>query len=149
MVWKNRERGRISTPIAYRDKLYFVAGGILNTLDAKTGKRISQVRLGASRGGGSTRGGSGRGGGSGRRGGGGGQDYSSPIIAGGKLYFVSRNGATHVVALPEGDEKPEVIATNRFESDNSSFSATPAVSKGALVIRSDRFVYYIGETEKN
>lgn len=142
-VWKTRGQNRISTPILYEDRLYTVSRGIAQCLDAKSGQIIYQKRLNAAaavderpqpepgprpgrRGG--------------RGGGPGGQDYSSPIVIHGNLYYVSRSGLTHV--WKTGSEF-EVIAQNRFASDEGRYNGTPAVANGRLLIRSDRCLYCV------
>ena len=71
----------------------------------------------------------------------GGQDYSSVVVADGKLYYFTRSGDGIVARL--GTEFVQ-LATNRFESDDTDFSATPAVSDGELFVRSDKALYCIG-----
>ncbi len=95
-------------------------------------------------------GGQGRGGafgGGGGRGGGGGmmsQDYSSPVIADGKLYFVRRNGETYVIQL---GREFKTLAVNKFASDDGDFSASPAVSDGQVFIRSSKNLYCVAQQE--
>jgi outer membrane protein assembly factor BamB len=172
VVWTGNDRSRISTPVLHDGKLYIVGSGVVSCLDAKTGDRIAQARLGSGGRdtgrnddeGGSDGGrdsGAGRGGPSGRFGGGGafggggfgrgggfggmgGQDYSSPVVADGKLYFTTRRGEMHVVKL---GEKPELLSTNRLGSDAGEFSATPAVSNGELFIRSSKYLFCIAESK--
>ena len=61
--------------------------GVGTVLNAATGKRLSQFRLGG--------------------------NYSaSPLFAGGQLYFCDKEGRTKIV---EATAKPKVIATNRLE----------------------------------
>ncbi|MGC4006092.1 MAG: hypothetical protein QM811_24430 [Pirellulales bacterium] len=128
-------------------KLYYVANRILNCIDAATGKRLYQGRLsGAS----AARAeapaaaeeGERRPPGGGRGRGGGGQDYSSPVIAGGKLYYVARNGETHVFKL--GDTFQQ-LATNRVTDAVEDFSATPAFGGGAIFLRSNKHVYCVAD----
>ena len=142
VVWSGRERGRISSPLYYEGRIYWVTGGIANCLDAATGERIYQARLqrSSARGEQANRGESGGRGFGGGRGGAGGQDYSSPIIAGDKMYYFSRSGEATVIKL--GTEY-EQLASNRFESDTSDFSATPAISDGQMFIRSNAYLYCI------
>ena len=68
------------------------------------------------------------------------QDYSSPIVADGKLYFVRRGGDVFVLAAGR-EFKP--LAVNNFESDDGDFSASPAVSDGAIFIRSSNKLYCV------
>jgi outer membrane protein assembly factor BamB len=156
VLWTGGDRARISTPICYEGRLYWVAGGVANCIDAKTGQRVYQSRLEratAATGPGAKAkaappgpgGGRRRPGGFGRGGGGfGGQDYASPVVADGKLYFVTRSGEVFVLAL---GPKFQQLARNRFESDGGDFSATPAVSNGELFIRSSRNLYCVAELE--
>lgn len=152
VIWTGNDRSRIGTPVIHGDHIYWVSSGVVNRMDITTGKRDEQVRLSDSeaapsedatdqrerdRFGGGRRGG--RGGG-----GRGGQDYSSPIIADGKLYYARRSGDVHVVSL-----SPELkqVAVNRFESSAGDFHATPAVSDGDLFIRSSQTLYCVSTTE--
>ena len=45
-------------------------------------------------------------------------------------------------------DKFEQLATNRVTTDPEDFSATPAVSEGALFIRSSKYLYCIAEGAK-
>jgi hypothetical protein len=64
------------------------------------------------------------------------------VLAGGKLYVVSRwNGTFVFAAKPEFEQ----IAQNKFESDESDFSATPAISNGELFLRSGKFLYCVAK----
>ncbi len=147
VVWKGRDSVRFSTPVVYDGKMFIVADGIVACLDAATGKEIFQSRLSTGRTAASSEanrgtGGGGAGGG-GRRGGGmGGGDYASPIIADGKVYHLTRGGDMHVFAVAD-EFKP--IAVNRVTSDSEDFSATPAVSEGAIYIRSNKHLYCIAQ----
>ena len=70
-----------------------------------------------------------------------GQFYASALLAGGRLYYVSRTGRTYVVAA-----KPqfELIAVNDL-GDGGVFDATPAPAGNRLLIRSDKYLYCIGQ----
>ena len=62
------------------------------------------------------------------------------ICADGKLFGVTRQGGTIVLAAkPEFEE----LARNDL-GDSSVFNATPVPDGGQLLIRSDRFLYCIG-----
>ena len=85
----------------------------------------------------------GRGGGMGGRGGMGGQDYSSPVLADGKIYYVSRSGTAYVYGVGP-DYK--FLAQNRF-TGGGDFSATPAVSDGQIFIRSSKYLYCVAQAD--
>ncbi len=161
MVWSGSGRNRIGTPVVADGKIYFVSGKVVNCLDAATGKELYQGRLTSKSGGGEPQpqsaappaggpGGGGGGGGfggfgggrGGRGGGMGGQDYSSPVVGDGKLYYVARNGEIFVVKL--GD-KFEQISANRLTSDTEDFSASPAISDKQIFIRSSKHLYCVGQ----
>ncbi|MCC7422443.1 MAG: hypothetical protein IT428_19355 [Planctomycetaceae bacterium] len=59
----------------------------------------------------------------------------------GELYFVSQHKGTYVVAAKP---KFELLAHNVFEEDDSRANASPAISHGRLLLRTDRRLYCIG-----
>ena len=123
-------------PVVYQGRLYFFASGVATCNDAKTGKKVFLGRLE----GGSSSGGGGRS----RFGrGGGGSDYSSPVVADGKIYYVQSSGSCFV--LKAGD-KFEQLAVNSVTTDRESFGATPALSNGEIFLRSDKHLYCVSET---
>ncbi|MAG95003.1 MAG: serine/threonine protein kinase [Planctomycetaceae bacterium] len=151
-LWSTSVSARITSPVFHQGRIYFISGGVANCLEASSGERVYQGRLTAgatpppttppaaarseqrrpSRG-------------FGRRSGGGGfgrSDYSSPVIADGKMFFVSRSGTTSVLAL--GTQFKQ-LGSNRFASDNGDFSATPAVGDGELLIRSSATLYSVAQ----
>ena len=162
MLWSNNSRGGIGTPVIADGLLYSISGGVATCLDAETGDKLYEKRLEApaaaappsqadrpaeiqgfgrpgvfAQGGGF---GGGRGGGGGFRQ----QDYSSPVIADGKLYFVRRGGDVYVLAT--GREFKQ-LAVNKFVSDDGDFSASPAISDGALFFRSSNKLYCVAKAE--
>jgi outer membrane protein assembly factor BamB len=148
VVWKGRDSSQYATPIVYEGRLYYVSRRTITCIDAKTHEKIFEGRMNAASGeqaapgaqpGGPGAPGSGR---SGRGGGGGGMggDYASPVIADGKIYFTGRNGEIYV--LEAGTEfKP--LAVNRVTAESEDFSATPAISKGDIFIRSNKHLYCV------
>jgi outer membrane protein assembly factor BamB len=153
VIWTSNERSRIATPLLHEGRLYWITNRVANCIDAKTGERVYESRLSGSAapqagsrdeppgrgfgrgfGGGFGRGGPG--------GGFGGQDYSSPVAADGKMYFVTRSGEAYVLAL--GPEL-KLLAQNRYDSEGADFSATPAISDGELFIRSSKHLYCVAE----
>jgi outer membrane protein assembly factor BamB len=89
-------------------------------------------------GGGGGRGPGGGGGGGGMRG----QDYASPVVGDGKIYFAGRNGEIFVI-------KPgatyEQLAVNRLHTDAEDFSATPAIAGNQIFFRSSHAVYAVSQ----
>lgn len=69
--------------------------------------------------------------------------YASPILAGGKIYAVSRANGTFVIE-PSADGL-QVLAQNKIEGDETLFNATPAVADGKLLLRSQKALYCVGE----
>lgn len=137
-LWTSRAGNRFGTPVVFKDRVYYVAGGVVGCLDAKDGKEIYKERLDESA---EPRGGGGFGGGFGGFGRGG-SDYSSPVLAAGKLYYVKSSGTTYV--FEAGDEF-EQIAANRVTTERETFSGTPAISNGEIFLRSTGHLYCISE----
>lgn len=166
VAWSGNDSNRFSTPLLYEGRLYLISGSTVKCIKAADGSEVFQGRLQSSRtdgnqqpeaareqrppgapGGPGTPGqppGGGRGGfggfGSGRggRGGMGGQDYSSPVLGDGKIFYVSRSGELHVL---KPSETLEQISSSRITTDTEDFSATPAISSGRLLIRSSKHLY--------
>jgi outer membrane protein assembly factor BamB len=146
ILWRGSESIGIGTPLYYDGRIYWIArDGVVNCINAADGQRVYQDRL--------EMGGSpaanaqpqeGQAGG--RRGGGGmrSQNYSSPVAAAGKLYFISRSGDGAVLALSDQFEQ---LATNSLGEENEEFNGTPAISDHEMYIRSDRRLYCIAETK--
>jgi outer membrane protein assembly factor BamB len=145
-VWTGDSGTRISTPLLWEGRLYWIAGSLANCRDAATGKQIYAERIpGGFASSGERPPEFGRPGGRGPGGGGpGGNDYASPVAAGGYLYQVTRRGETLVVKL---GPTFTLVARNRIASDDADFSATPAISDGQLFIRSSRNLYCIAESK--
>jgi len=102
------------SPIVVADELYVINDlGVLSCLDAKTGKPHWQQRIG-------------------------GNHSASPIYADGRLYFLSEEGVSTVIA-PGTTFKQ--LAVN--ELDGATL-ASMAVGHGSLFIRSGAHLYRIG-----
>lgn len=134
-VWTGRAISSIVTPVAYKGHLYCIARGIATCADAKTGKTVFQERVPQPK---SVANQAPRRGPSG-------MDYSSPIVVAGKIYQFTKFGTCYVI-----EAKPEfkLLATNNFEDDNSEFNGTPAISDGEMFVRSNKYLYSIGKSEK-
>jgi outer membrane protein assembly factor BamB len=121
-LWRETKGSNVSSPVYHDGHLYWASdgGGIVYCQEAATGRLVYQKRLAPASG----------------------LIYASPLLAGGKLYFVSQRKGTYVVAAtPEF----KLLAHNVFEDDSSRTNASPAVSAGQLLLRSDQYLYCIGQ----
>ena len=112
---------RQASPIYWQGYLYWTPmdGGVVRCANAETGELIYEERINPHKG----------------------QMYASPVLADGRIYFISReNGAYVVPAQPEF----QLLAHNVIETDESIFNGSPAISGGRIFLRSDRFLYCIG-----
>ena len=123
-LWSTRNSSYVATPLLHEEHLYWVDDrGVAFCISADSGDVIYRERLEGLDG-------------SGR------PFYASPVLADEKLYVVSRWSGTFVFeAKPEFEQ----LAQNQFSSDESDFSATPAISGGELFLRSNRFLYCVSE----
>ncbi len=120
-LWKTDKWSNVSSPIYHDGRLYFAheKRAVAYCLNAGTGEVLYERQLGPRAG----------------------QVYASPVLADGKIYYVTRRGGTFVVAA--GPEFKQ-LAHNTLD-DRSTFNASPAVSGRCLLLRSDRFLYCIGK----
>ena len=117
VTWSTlRDGAYMSTPIIYGDVLYVCRwNGVLVAFDAKTGKRLYEQRLGE------------------------GGAFTASIVAGdGKLYVANEDGDVYVVKAGPTFEQ---VAKN---SMGELVFATPAISEGVLIFRTNRSVIAIG-----
>ncbi|HEV7282023.1 MAG TPA: PQQ-binding-like beta-propeller repeat protein [Pirellulaceae bacterium] len=124
VLWTGDPRGRFISPVLVDGRLYTFPSFIATTLDAKTGEVLSEDRLekppGVREGG---------------------AQYSSPVVAGGNVYWTSRSGTVYVVAAGEEFEQ---VAANRFTRNESEwFVASPAIVDGQIFLRSSERLYCI------
>ena len=123
ILWRARKGSNVSSPVYYDGHIYVAheSQGIAYCMDAENGEIRYETRLPRV-----------------------GDIYASPIIADGKIYYVSRDNGTVVLAA-----KPqyEVLAHNKFQNDRSVFNASPALSHSQLLLRSNQYLYCIGATE--
>ncbi len=64
---------------------------------------------------------------------------ASPVAADGKLYLASEDGDVFVV---QAGAKYALLATNPM---GQALVATPAISDGMLIVRTENYIYGIGE----
>jgi outer membrane protein assembly factor BamB len=108
----------VSSLVHYNGLLYMAGDvGVLSAIDAKTGTRVWQERTG-------------------------GVFTASPVAADGKIYLLSEDGQTIVLAAGSTAAPPRVLARNRL---NARQLASPAVAGGRIFIRTDDAVIAIGK----
>ena len=129
IAWTARKQSGIATPVTHNGLVYTVSRKAVLCLNAADGQQVYQERLKTSSNGGNQRGGFGG-------------DYASPVIGDGKLYYVARSG--HIFVVKTGKEFKQ-LAVNKFDDDDGDFSASPAISRGNLFIRSSKYLYCIGK----
>jgi len=121
VLWRVSTGSNVPSPIYHEGYLYWASdnGGTIRCQDAATGKFKYEKRLEPASG----------------------LIYASPVLADGKIYFVSQKKGTYVVAA-----KPEfeLLAHNVFQDDGSRTNGSLAVSNGQLLLRSDEYLYCIG-----
>jgi outer membrane protein assembly factor BamB len=118
-LWTSTKGSNVSSPVYHDGHLYWMndASGTAYCVKADTGAVVYEERV--------------------RRAGG---VYASALLAGGRIYYVGREGRTYVVAaVPRFD----LLATNDL-GDRSDFDATPVAVDGRLFIRSNKALYCIG-----
>ncbi len=131
VVWSGSDTASFGTPLVHQSKIYLIGNGVLDVIDRESGSNLQQVRMKSPPG--SSRGGGGRSGSA---------NYSSPVIAGDKLFYLKGDGEMIVFSL--GD-KLEQLSVNRVTEDSESFGGSPAISDGRMFIRSSRHLYCVAE----
>jgi outer membrane protein assembly factor BamB len=112
IVWKlDRAIPRTPSPLLVGNELYIVTdNGIATCIDAKTGEELWRARLG-------------------------GNHSASPVYAGGRIYFLSEEGESVVIAP---GRKLQHLATNQIDGPTL---ASMAVSHSSIFIRSQTHLY--------
>jgi outer membrane protein assembly factor BamB len=120
VLWQTKGSSLVSSPVYHDGYLYWPGGDAL-CLDAASGKEVYRGNLSK-----------------------GASFYASPLVADGKIYCVSRFGGTFVLAA---GPKFKELAHNTFADDSSRTNASPIVSDGCLLLRTDRYLYCIGKSQ--
>jgi outer membrane protein assembly factor BamB len=119
-LWTSQKGSNVSSPVYKDGHLYWVneSRETAYCAEADTGKVVYEQRLPR-----------------------GGQFYASALLANDKLYYVNRQGKTFVLAA-----KPEyeLLSVNDL-SDGSDFNGSPAMAGNHLLLRSDKYLYCIGQ----
>ena len=119
-LWTSVKGSNVTSPVFHDGHLYWMNDnqGIAYCAKADSGEIVYEKRMDRS-----------------------GQVYASALLADGRVYYVTREGRTFVVAA-----SPEfkVLATNDL-NDRSVFNGSFAVDGTRLLLRSDKFLYAIGK----
>jgi outer membrane protein assembly factor BamB len=115
-IWRGGKLGPgTGSPLVYRGRLYSINNaGVLLSADLKTGEIKWQLRVA-------------------------GPFSGSPVAAGGHLFVFNEKGEGHCVKL--GDEAGELVSTGNLADE--VFMCTPAISNGAIYVRSDQHLWKI------
>ena len=122
VLWRVGKGSNVSSPVYHDGHLYWFheSRGMTYCLNAETGETVYEERVEPSPG----------------------LVYSSVTVADGKLYAVSRGGATYVLsAKPEFEQ----LALNVFEDDETRANASIVVTDNQLIMRTDKAIYCIGQ----
>jgi outer membrane protein assembly factor BamB len=118
-LWTGEKGSNVSSPVVSGKHLYWMNDQreTVYCAEVETGKVLYEERLNRA-----------------------GQTYASALLAGGNIYYLTRDGQTYVVAA-----QPEfkLVATNDL-GEGSLFNGSIAVAGAKLLIRSDKYLYCIG-----
>jgi len=118
VLWELKKTPAVPTPLYHDGHLYWLDKRMAACVNVKTGKLITKKRVNGL-----------------------GIVYASMVLADGRLYAISREKGTVVMAA-----EPSMKELGRNDlGDESIFNGTPAVDDGQLLIRSDRYLYCIGK----
>ena len=114
-LWKNpRSLPNVPSPLFYRGVLYTLKeGGILTSLDTKTGEILKQARLPGALG----------------------AYFASPIAAGGRIYTISEDGKAAVI---DAGAEWRLLRVNDMGDGSRS---TPAIVDGKMYLRTFGMLY--------
>lgn len=118
-LWTGEKGSNVSSPVISGKHLYWMNDqrGTVYCAEIETGKVLYEERLNRA-----------------------GQTYASALLAGGNVYYLTRDGQTFVVAA---QPQFQLVATNDLR-DGSLFNGSIAVAGTKLLIRSDKYLYCIG-----
>jgi outer membrane protein assembly factor BamB len=117
--WTSTRGSNVSSPVYHDGHLYWMheQRGVAYCAKADTGAPVYEQRLERA-----------------------GQVYASALLAEGRVYYLTRDGRTFVLAANPVFEQ---LAVNDLR-DGGVFNGSPAVDGSRLLIRSDKFLYCIG-----
>jgi outer membrane protein assembly factor BamB len=118
LLWKNNELTLpdVASPVAFENAMYlFASSGVVSCVDAASGKKLWEKELGTG-------------------------FYSSPLLVSGRIIVFNMEGNAFIIK-PDREKYIQEAAWTLGEK----VVATPAVVDGRLYIRTDKFLYCIGD----
>jgi outer membrane protein assembly factor BamB len=117
IVWsQSKHIPFVPSPLLYRDHIFMVRnGGIVVSLDVKTGKPTKEERVGGT-----------------------GDYYASPVGGDGKVYLFSQQGDVTVLSA---ESQWQILHASTFDED---VFATPAIVDGRIFVRTKGHLYCFG-----
>ncbi|MDX1948157.1 MAG: PQQ-binding-like beta-propeller repeat protein [Pirellulaceae bacterium] len=120
VVWRKSVGSYVTSPVIVGEHLYWVSdNGTACCLKLIDGETVFRERIA-----------------------GGGQLYGSVTAADGKLFAFTRNSGAAVIAAEPAFKQ---LAHNKLDGDAGTFNSTPAVHQGQLLVRSDEYLYCLGQ----
>ncbi len=120
VLWKENVGSNVPSPVYHEGHLSWLDHkGIAYVLNAETGEEVTRRRESDA-----------------------GRTYASLTYGDGKFYVVSRENGTFVY---EAEPSLPLVAHNQFSADDSIFNGSPALLNGRIYLRSDKFLYCIGQ----
>jgi outer membrane protein assembly factor BamB len=117
VVWKQRAGATHPSPVLSGDHLCWISG-IAVSLNAADGKVAYKKRLYDST-----------------------SEYVSAVAADNKIYALTRSDGLYVL---EGGRTFKELSHYEFKGDDSLFNASPAISDGRIFVRSNAYLYCLG-----
>ncbi len=119
-LWTSDKGSNVSSPVYHDGHLYWMheQRGVAFCAKAESGEIVYEQQLARA-----------------------GQVYASALLADGRLYYVTRDGTTFVLAAKPSFQQ---IARNEL-GDRSIFNGSPAVDGQRLLLRSDTYLYCVGK----
>jgi outer membrane protein assembly factor BamB len=118
VLWRSKSGSNAPSPVIVGNELCWVDGS-LTALDLASGKSVAKDRLYDARG-----------------------EYVSAVASGSKIYALTRSDGLFVL---DAADKFTQLDHHEFDGDTSIFNASPAISNGKLILRSNAYLYCIGK----
>ncbi len=120
VLWRKNVRELLGSPVVVGNSLCWVSG-VLTALDVNDGRTLTKERLCSNS-----------------------MDYTSPVVAGGTIYALTRFDGLFVVS---SRDKFQTLARLEFPERDGVFNGSPAASNGRLYVRSNAYLYCIGNVK--